>query len=193
MMTADKLEAKRLAAELVGKVNTDALVARNQQSVREQKRKATKEYYVQQRGVSITFAALCVILTGALVLWVNECTRNEEKLREKALGVLRNYAGRHEDLGDENIFRAVRTAEDTLQRSFLFAVGCRVVNDSFMVNALAGYEGPFRAALQDALKQDMFMLAIVIAILVLFTISVLVLLNSSCTSWLWCGRRAPKN
>lgn len=193
MMTADKLEAKRLAAELVGKVNNDALVASHQQSVREKKRKATKEYYVQQRGISITFAALCVIFAGALVLWVNECTRNEEKLREKALSVMRNYAGRHEDLSDENILRAVRTAEDTLHRSFLFAVCCRVVNDSFVINALANYEGPFRAALQDALKQDMFMLAVVISILLLFTGSVLMLMNTSCTSWLWCGRRAPKN
>jgi hypothetical protein len=161
---------------------------------REQLRQQSNEFYVENNWFQIVVGALALVCFGALVLWLSECAQREERVRTQAIALLRKYGRDTDDMRDDNIRRAVLQAEDATSKSLLFAIACRVVNDSFVVTAMTNYEGPFRRALEGALQQDWFMAALCLTVIVGFILSAVFLIYMACTPRLWCsgGRRVRK-
>lgn len=188
----EKLATRRLAADIANRFEQEAVVASKMHATRQRKHRATKEYYAEQNGCWMTAVAMVVLLTGALVLWINECAQREKADIQVAINTLRNNARSVDDLRDEHILRAVQNAERRLNRSLLFAVGCRVVTDSFLVSGMSDYESTFRRSLESALQQHWFLLALCVTVIAGFFASAIVLFYMTCTRRLWCGGSASR-
>jgi len=187
----DRMAVRRLAADMAEQFEMDAKKAGRTHEFKQQRRRATKEYYAEQRGSTMIFVSLAVIFFGVLLLWINECAQREKADLKLAINTLRNNGNNIDDLKDEHILRAVLDAERRVNRSLLFAVACRVVTDSFAVSGMASYESTFRKALESALQQHMFLLVISVTVVVCFFLSVVMLFYLTCTRKLWVGSRVP--
>ena len=185
------MAVRRLAADMAEQLEMEAKKAGRTHEFRQQRRRATKEYYAEQRGSTMIFVSLAVIFFGMLLLWINECAQREKADLKLAINTLRNNGNNIDDLKDEHILRAVLEAERRVNRSLLFAVACRVVTDSFAVSGMASYESTFRKSLDSAMQQHWFLLVLCVTVIAGFFISALALFQMTCRRQLWVGSRVP--
>jgi hypothetical protein len=190
---ADRVAAKRLAAEVAEKMETEQRLAEHQGAVRRKRREATPSYYVEQKGGQTIWWCLAVALFSVVLLWVFECSQREKEELRKALNVLRNNANNVDDLKNPAILQAVLEAEARANRNLLFGIIQRAVTDSFLVTGVAGYEAPFREALESALKQHWFVMVLCVTIIAGFFVSLLAMFHYTCTRRLWVSAPIATN
>lgn len=181
----DRMSAKRLAAQVVERMEAEQRQADRKMVVNRRRKEATPSYYVEQKGGQTVWWCLAVVLFSVLLLWVFECSQREKEELRKALNVLRNNANNVDDLKNPAILHAVLDAEARVNRNLLFGIMRRAVTDSFLITGAAGYEAPFREALESALKQHWFVMVLCVTIIAGFFVSLLAMFHFTCTRRLW--------
>lgn len=186
------IDHKKQGAGIAERLNREALQAELRHDQNERARKASKEYYVQQNGTSIVGIAFLMIASSTMVLWLSVCADRESDARARAIKTLAKHNNDAEELLDDDKRRSILAAYECVNKNFLFAMLCRAVNDSVLMSFISGYEGPFRRALESAVQQHWFVLALCITIIAAFVGFLFLFLQMSCTRNLWCGAKVKR-
>lgn len=164
---------------------TRAAEQRQAQKVREYL--GTSEYYVTSHFRAIAWLAVIVTVSAVTVLWFSACLRKEMRRQHDALRLSEKYTS--EDLLNEDVRRAVEDALNVRNEDLLFNALCRMVTDGWIPRMLGAYEGSFRAAWQDAMRQHVFVGFLCVLVAGSLVGALVALCYITCNAQMWCGRR----